>query len=169
MIKRFFNGMVFGTGFVFSALVILTLWSNYSFQSYTEMSYGPDIISVEPKVSKYPIINNFSDLSLDQKIEMATAILVTSIEKDESGEYRSTVAEILKKNDDVELYYNVGDVYDDHTDYSRYEDASFIPKGFIVFMTQNPATMTYSTSFSGARISGLGDITMERLRGKCQI
>ena len=171
MLNKFLFGLAFGLGFSLSLVIVLSLWLNYdSSPSYMSQSTGPvssGSITV-PYEDKYPFIENFSDLPIEEKIAHSTAIVVTNIKKNDEGIYEQKITEILKKQDDVELYYQVGDVYDDHSDYNEYEDKGrFVPKGFIVFMGGSPASMRYSVSHSGDRISSLGGLSMEMLRDKC--
>lgn len=169
MLNKFLTGLVAGLGFSIALVVVITIWITFvlptSFQSdSSHISQSTTSIKVE---NKYPLIENFDELSLDQKISNSTAIIVTKIAKDEAGRYKSVVSEVLKKQDDVELYYKVGDEYDD-SDYNQYEaHGDSIPKGFIVFMRANPARMQFSTSYSGDRVGSLGGISMELLREKC--
>src|SRR6187431_10984 len=123
MLKNFFAGIVTGLGFSIAFVVVITIWITFvlptSFQSGSS-HISPSTTSIQAE-NKYPLIENFDELPLDQKISNSTAIIVTKIAKDYSGRYKSVVSEILKKQDDVELYYKVGDEYDDHSDYNQYE------------------------------------------------
>jgi len=171
MLNKLVSGMVWGFGFSLSLAVVFTIWLNYliPFSTTTEpmTTTLPKSVTI-PFDDEHPFIENFSDLPLDDKISNSTAIVVTNISKIESGAYEQRITEILKKKDDVEFYYQVGDLYDDHSDYNRYEtEGMFIPKGFIVFMGGSPARMMYSVSYSGDRIGSLGGISMELLRQKC--
>lgn len=171
MLKKFISGIVFGLGFSISVAVALTVWFNFalpkSFQTEPVVVSSSSSNTIKVK-NEFEYINNFSDLPLDQKIEKSTAILVTNIIKDDTGLYKVVVSEILKKKDGVELFYKVGDEYDDYSDYNQYEnEGRHIPKGFIVFMTDNPASMRFSTSHSGNRVGSLGGISMALLREKC--
>lgn len=172
LIKKFISGLVFGFGFSIAVMIAVTIWINVvvpiEVQRGSSVSHGSSrSVTIEPD-NKYPLIENFSDLSLDQKIEHASAILITSISKGADGSYESRVSEILKKPDDVSLYYKIGDEFDHHMAYEKYESEGMsVPKGFIVFMNGNPATEKYSMSYSGERIRSLGDITMEQFREKC--
>ncbi len=171
MINKLISGFVAGLGFSIAVILVVTVWLNYT----NNISYSSVPMTIKdtnsasvPFDDKYPFIENFSDLPLDEKIDKATAIIVTNIEKNASGIYQTKVTEILKKNPDVEMYYNVGEIYEDYSDYNKYEtEGMFVPKGFIVFMGGNPASMMYSTSFSGGRVGSLGGISLELLREKC--
>ncbi len=177
MLNKFVSGLIWGFGFSLSFIVVCTIWLNYliplsTTSDVSDMSESmtatlPNSVTI-PFDDKYPFIENFSDLPLEDKISNSTAIVVTNISKNESGAYEQRITEILKKKDDVELYYKVGDLYEDHSDYNRYEtEDMFIPKGFIVFMGGSTASMMYSVSYSGDRIGSLGGISMELLRQKC--
>jgi hypothetical protein len=167
VIKKFFHGLLFGFGFSLSILVTYSVWMMFAFPIVMESGIVKTMPLTMPEGGnpKYPLINNFDELSIDQKIEKSTAILLTEIVPAENGKYKSKVIEVLKKLDDIELYYEAGDTYQDYEPYKGKTD--FMPKGFIVFMGGSPATMMYSTSYSGERISNLGGIPLALLRNKC--
>lgn len=171
MLNRIVSGMLFGFGFSVSLVLVLSIWMKYVLPVSFE-SISPEIISSKtlPVSDEYPLIRNFSELPLDEKIANSTAISATQIAKDSEGMYRTTVIEVLKKAEGVDLYYNVGDTFDDYSDYNKYEaEGRSVPQGFIVFMGGNPAQMRFSTSYSGERVGGLGGITMDLLREKCSL
>jgi len=171
VLNKFISGLVLGLGFSVSFTVVVSLWF---------FLIMPNLISSQPMAIKststtlpvdneYPYIENFHKLPVEDKIANSTAIIVTKISKNEGGIYQTIVSEILKKQDDIELYYKQGDIFEDHSDYNDYEKNNrHIPEGFIVFMRGTPAQMKYSTSYSGGeRISSLGDIPMALFREKC--
>jgi len=172
VLGKFFSGLAMGLGFSLSLIIVLTIWINY----ILPFSHTPEPMTIRysnsetiPHDDKYTHIENFSDMPLEDKIFNSTAIIVTSIDKDNSGKYQSTVTEILKKEDDIDLHYKVGDIYEDYSNYNQYEaEGRFIPKGFIIFMGGDPASMMYSVSYSGERIGSLGGISIELLREKCK-
>ena len=172
MFNKFISGLVVGFGFSIAVIISLVIAANYllpfSFMSEPINSTSLSSQSISFK-DKFTFIENFDELPLDEQIANSTAIIVTKIEKDTSGKYQSMVTEILKKQEDVEMYYQVGDTYDQHSDFSEYESRNItVPNGFIVFMYGNPARTRYSVSYSeGKRITGLGDIPMALLREKC--
>jgi hypothetical protein len=172
VLSKFVSGLVIGLGFSVSFVVVVSLWFFLIVPNFTSSQHVTELgastaMSVE---NAYPNVDNFIDLPVEEKIEKSTAIIVTKITKNEHGIYQAIVSEILKQKDGVELYYKVGDIYNDHANYNEYErNKSFIPEGFIVFMSGNPATMRYSTSYSGeGRIGSLGDLPMKLFREKCE-
>lgn len=170
MLKKFISGLVFGLGFAISVIVVfllsLTFLAPMFFQTHPDSAGLSSSSTVTDKNSKAEI--DFNSLSVESKIENSSAIIITEIGKDSTGEYKAKVADILKLKDGVSLYYKKGDIYNDHTDYKKYyPDESSIPKGFIIFMSGNPAQMRYAVSYSGDRIHSLGDITMDLFKEKC--
>ncbi len=97
-------------------------------------------------------------------MQKSTAILILRFEEGQHGNYRSIVEEVLKHEQGVELYYGQGEVYEEDSHYSVSD--KFIPRRAVVFMQGSPATMSYSTTFSGERIRGLGGISLSLLREK---
>lgn len=164
--------MLIGLGISISFVIVVSLYFLFVVPSLfnpQKISTHREVVTL-PTEAEYPYIENYYELSLDDKIANSTSIIVTEISRNENGIYESRVSEILKKQDGVDLYYEIGDIYNDHSDYSRHEEMKVqVPKGLIVFMTGNPAQMQFSTSYSGGeRISNLGDIPMALFRDKCE-
>ena len=101
------------------------------------------------------------DLPPDQMVAKSTVILLTSYE-DVGDRYKAVVAEVLKQDSGVELYYKVGDEFP-HLSFAK-ERGQTCGEGQVVFMTGNPASMNSSYGFTSGRIGGLGDITLAALR-----
>jgi len=170
VIRNIANGFMWGVGFSISTSIILSLWLIIALPKLLSLETSAMEISQSPetKTETVPFINDFGKLSLDEKIAKSTAIIVTKIEKNDAGKYQSKVSEILKKQDNVELYYEVGDIYDKPPYFDEYESLNrTVPEGFIIFMSDNPARMRYSTSYSGERVGSLGNISLALLRQKC--
>lgn len=171
MLKRFFHGVIQGLGFSISVVFVFSVWGYFvanEFISSEPMTIRQSSTTI-PIDNNFPFIENFDELPIEEKINLSTAILVTTIEKNKDGKYQATVVEVLKKEEGVELYYDVGDIYEDRADYDEYEAKKrSVPKGFIVFMGGNPATMRYAVSYSGDRVGGLGNISLALLRKKCE-
>lgn len=166
MFKRFLSGVVFGAGFTAAALGLYTIWVLYFFPPLIEQRIDSEQTAYQApsKPEIYPHTPNFRELSVDEKVQKSTVILVLRFEKGEHGNYRSIVEEVLKHEQGVELYYGQGDVYEEDSHYSVSD--KFTPRRAVVFMQGSPAKMSYSTTFSGERIRGLGGISLSLLREK---
>lgn len=171
MIKKFLSGVVFGAGFTVAVLAIYTVWMFFVLPPMIVKGFDAELHSgrvlTEGGGVPHESVHtpDFHKLSVDEKIDLSTAIIIVRYEKDENGAYRSIVEDILKKKDEVELYYNVGDVYEESSHYTVSD--GFVPNRAIVFMQGNPAGMRFSTTFEGERIQGLGGIPLALLREKC--
>ena len=159
---------MFGAGFSISCVGIYTVWMIFVIPAVfnSQMVSSETFTESSPASEQYPYIENFHELPVNEKIEKSTAILVTEIHQDGDGKYKNTVVEVLKQDEGVELYYKVGDTYEDYDQYGENDD--FIPKGLIVFMGGNPAGMRFSVSYTGERIDGLGGIPLALMREKCE-
>jgi hypothetical protein len=75
----------------------------------------------------------------------------------------------LRKQENVDFYHEVGQIYENELPYfDEFESLNRdVPEGFIVFMSENPARMHYSVSYSGGRVGSLGNISLALLRQKC--
>lgn len=167
MLKKFLSGIIIGTGFSIAALCVYTAWMFYVLPPLIDQSFTSEVLTSEnprqrPYFSNTP---NFHELPVEEKIKLATAIIIVKSEKGENGKYKNVVEEILKIEEGVELYYNVGEVYEDDSHYKMSDE--FMPTRAIIFMQGNPATMRFSTTFDGERIRGLGGISLALLRDKC--
>jgi hypothetical protein len=170
VLNKFISGLIFGLGFAISVIIVSLL--SFTFLAPKIAHTDTDSIVTSPTSAttdgNSKIGKNFNDLSVEEKIENSTAIIVTEVSKGSDGEYKAKVSDILMIKDGVSLYYKKGDIYDDHMDYkSYYPDESTIPKGLIIFMSGNPAQMRYSVSYSGDRVDSLGGIPMALFKEKC--
>jgi hypothetical protein len=114
-------------------------------------------------------IDNFYQLSVDEKVELASAIAIGSFQEAEDGLQRAIITEFLKKDPDIDLYYDVGDEYASMSSYPNEHEYSYDKSehNFIVFFAGNPPMMRTGTTYHGDRISGLNDIPVKLLREKC--
>jgi len=167
VLKKFFSGAIFGAGFSIVTLCLYTVWMFYMLPSLIDKNMSSEIVLTENPnpIQNFTNTQNFDELSVDEKIELATAIIIVKFEEDKNGNYKSVVDEILKKEEGVELYYNIGEEYENNSHYKV--SNKFVPSRAIVFMQGNPASMRFSTTFNGDRIRGLGGITLALLREKC--
>ncbi len=167
MLKKFLSGAIWGTGFSIAVLCVYTAWMFYVLPPLIDQNFTSEVaVSENPRQLQYfSNTPNFHELSVDEKIALATAIIILKFEEGENGNYKSVVEDILKIEEGVEFYYKVGEVYDDDSHYKMSDD--FVPTRAIVFMQGSPATMRFSTTFDGERIRGLGGISLALLRDKC--
>ena len=94
-------------------------------------------------------------------VTRATVILLTSY-VDDGNRNKAVVAEILKQDPKVSLYYSVGDEYP-MLSFEKKKDMS-CGDGQVVFMVGSPAMMASSYGFTNGRIGGLGDMPLTKLR-----
>ena len=167
MLKKFFSGAIFGTGFSIAGLCIYTAWMFFVLPLLIGQNFNSEVVVTENPSQLQHFVNtpNFHELSVDKKIELATAIIIVKFEEGENGNYISVVEDILKKEEGVQLYYNVGELYEDASHYKVADE--YVPTRAIIFMQGNPATMRFSTTFEGERVRGLGGISLALLREKC--
>src|SRR5688572_25529893 len=108
---------------------------------------------------------NFHELPLEEQIRAASVIALVRYEPASGGKVKAVIKEFLKKDPGVELHYNIGDEYAHASHYAG--GGSDHGDGVIVFFVGSPAEMRMSTTYSGDRIRGLGDIPLELFREKC--
>lgn len=164
--KKFFEGVTFGAGFGLTFLLVA--WLGLSFF----ISKAPDSTGVSFSTSK-PIEKSaeesgmpFHELPVEEQIKKSSIIALARYETAPDGKKKAILKEFLKKEPGTTIYYNIGD---------EYPPGSFYPtkgrgnnENLIIFFTGSPASMKMSTTFSGDRISSIGDIPLELFRSKCR-
>ncbi len=175
MFKKFIDGLAFGAGF---SIAFIALWSIVSFGVFpafygSRSSVLDDSAIVVPHESDNPAradspMNDseaFFEASIEERIEMASAIALARFEPSDDGRMRAIIHEYLKLEPGTELRYEVGD---EHPSSSYYPSEDRIKgDGLVIFFTGSPAIMKMSTSINGDRITGLSDIPLELFREKC--
>lgn len=175
MMKRFFDGLIFGAGFTIS-FIILWYLAAYSIQPIvdrlrferlgigadSEISDTKQASSAQRGLQDIP----FHALRVDDQIKQSSIIALAQYEQASDGRMKAVIKEFLKKDPNTIFYYDVGD---------EYSPSSYFPKdntsygdGAIIFFTGSPATMKSSMSYSDNRVRALGDIPIELLREKCR-
>lgn len=175
MFKKFIDGLAFGAGF---SIAFIALWSIVSFGvfpvyfgSRSSVLDNSEIVvpdeSDKPARAGSPMNDSeaFFEASIEERIEMASAIAVAKFEPSDDGRMRAIIHEYLKVEPGTELRYEVGD---EHPSSSYYPSEDRIKgDGLVIFFTGSPARMRMSTSINGDRITGLSDIPLELFRKKC--
>ena len=123
-------------------------------------SPGPTSLRSYPSVDP---MADFYEWPLDKQVANASVIVLTKFEQD-GPRIKSMISEILKLAPGTTFNYRVGDEYARGSRYVR-ENTSY-GDGEIVFFTDSPATMRYSSTYQGGRLLGLGDLPIDVLRQK---
>jgi hypothetical protein len=103
----------------------------------------------------------FHEMPPEEMVARASVILITSYQEDAQN-YKAIVAEILKQDPNVTLYYAVGDEYP-MLSFAK-EKGTSCGDGQVVFMVGSPASMRSSYGFTNGRIGGLGEMPLTMLR-----
>jgi hypothetical protein len=118
-----------------------------------------------PSAASAVALNDFPEWPVRRKIKEASVIAIGRLQR-EGNRYKCIISEIVKQRAGTELFYKVGDEYReggftirDNTDYGE---------GQIIFFTGSPAQVRYSTTYSGNRIVGLGDMPIQAFRDMVQ-
>jgi hypothetical protein len=174
-VKKFIDGLLFGSGF---ALAFSVIWYVSAYIIYPSLIVSHFKQSQEGHFSseKLPVNSSFSnsryevkpfhDLKIDQQIQRASVIALARFEPSDDGKMKAVLKEFLKKDPSIEFYYNIGDEHPDSSYYPK-DDVGY-GDGVVLFFTDSPATMRMSISYYGDRIRGLGDIPLELFREKCK-
>lgn len=176
MLKKFTEGLVFGSGFAISFIALWFVSFYMLYPKYIDAKFEhegregfsiatPDTETSISQLPKEPAVQ-FHELDLEEQIKEASVIALAKYEPSPDGKMKAIIKEFLKKDSDVTIYYNVGDEYQSSSYYSK--DNTVYGDGLIIFFTGSPATMKRSMSYSGDRIRGLGDLPIELLREKCK-
>jgi len=172
MLKKFTEGLAFGGGFgiSFIALWYLTAYVLYPLflgpqmnetvsDKFSELNQGIIEETIKPE-------KPFHELTLDEKIKTASFIVLAEYQKQSNGKQLPVIKEFLKEDPNSVIYYKIGDEYKTYSDYS--EPTNNLNKKLIIFFVGSPASMRYSTTYSGDRIHSLGDIPEKLLREQCK-
>ena len=140
-------------------LSLYTIFSRLAFPRHREVAAPETVDTVTPGAAIDD--TGFQDWPLDRQIKASTVIVVVKWKK-EGDRLVGVVAEILKQQPGVTFYYNVGDAISGQTFYmtpnTSYGD------GAVIFFTGSPAVFRFSTTITGDRITGLGDMPLDALR-----
>jgi hypothetical protein len=118
----------------------------------------PQISTSTPYVDSY---SGFNDWPLEKQIK-ASSVIALARYKSEDGRLKCIITDILKQDPSSTFYYKVGDEY---TELSQTpEPNTQYGDGEIMFFTGSPASFRFSTSFSGDRAMGLGDMPISVLK-----
>jgi hypothetical protein len=107
----------------------------------------------------------FHELPPEEMVARASVILLTSTEQGKDRT-RAVVAEILKQDPDVTLYYSVGDEFPTLSFYPNEKKGvdCGVGEGEVVFMVGSPASMRTAYGITNGRIGGLADMPLTKLR-----
>lgn len=110
-----------------------------------------------------PIDQNrdFYNWPLEKQIGAASVIAVGKM-KLEDNIYKCIIAEILKQSPNTTFYYKVGDEYRQGNHAAK--PGNDYGDGQLLFFVGSPAEFRYSVSFSGDRVTALGDMPLDVLR-----
>lgn len=179
MYKKFLDGLIFGTGFTVVFLIlsytadffIAPALLDHKLQrlagslpretSNVALAHVNGIGDIE-KTNEKP----FHELAPEEQIKQANFIVLAKYEKSPNGKMRAIIKEFLKKDVNTPIYYKIGDEYPGSSFYP--EKNTSYGDGVVIFFTGSPATMKMSMTYSGDRISSLGDMPMELFLKKCK-
>jgi hypothetical protein len=85
-------------------------------------------------------VENFHELTVDEKIAASSVIAIGSFEKADDGKDRAIISEFLKKEPGVDMYYEVGDELTFMSSYPDEHEYSFDKSkhSFIAFFCWQP-------------------------------
>jgi hypothetical protein len=177
MLRKFFEGIVFGAGFAISFVVIWYVFAHVATPMIlaasvdrAERQFSREMPTAGPEVTRQSSRSKgpekpFHELGIDEQIAQSSAIALARFEPASDGQKRAIIKEILKQDPGTELYYKAGDEYVPASHFVA--SGTDYGDGVVIFFTGSPATMTMSMSYSGDRIRGLGDIPIELFKQKC--
>ena len=177
MLKRFLDGVIFGGGFAIAFVAVWHLYTYYALPSVVESKlatasrYDTLASSEQPSTSADPATQvrletePFHEMPIDAQIDRVSVIAIARFEQDEKGQPIAVLDEILKKDDGVDFYYTVGEEM--HSERFMAQRSHADSDGIVMFFVGSPARQKYSITYSGERISGLGDIPVRLFREKC--
>ena len=177
--RKVLDGVLFGLGFGVTFLTMVyfgfffvsapQMFESETFEvspnSVTPGSLGGSTSLTERSTQEHDR-SPFYELDIDDKIEYASVIALAEYRPASDGAMRAVITDILKKEEDVVFYYEVGDEYANGSYYPQ-ENADR-GDGLVIFFTGSPASTRSSMTYRGERITGLGDMPLKLLRQKCE-
>ncbi len=87
MLKKLLSGIIFGAGFTIAALCVYTGWILYVLPPLLEDNFTSQATITENPNQAQELINTpkFHELPLEEKIKLATAIIIIKFEEGENG------------------------------------------------------------------------------------
>ncbi len=178
MLRKFIDGLLFGSGFTVAVLVVWCLASYFVFPAIFGSQRQQETISFQSQTSSPPespfsgansggrgVEKPFHELSLDEQIKRSSVVAIAKFEAAADGKQKAVIKEFLKKDPSTTIYYNIGDEYPSSSYYPK--DNQVYGEGVVIFFEGSPADMRMTASYDGDRIHGLSDIPIELLRKKC--
>jgi hypothetical protein len=159
---------------VWVLVVIMLLWVAYTgwarFQSARFAGRfprdGPSRMTMTTSgITPVATPRSFScELPAEDMVHRASAVLLTSYQPS-GNSFKAVVAEIVKVEPGTTVEYKVGEEFPDPAIARRRPDGVSYGDGNVVFLDGSPALMRCAFSFENGRIGGLGDMTLDKLRG----
>jgi len=148
------------------AAVVLAVLAFYLISFYRSASFFRGARSASAGASEgHADAKLFHALPPEEKIKRSAAILLTTHQRD-GRKLKAVVQEVLKKEPNAELQYSVGDEF---VELSRYgEDGATYGDGYVVFFADSGMGGHESYTYRNGRITGLGNMPLEMLRGIIQ-
>jgi hypothetical protein len=178
MYKKFLDGLIFGAGFTVAFLIFSYTADFFIAPSLLDQKLQR-IAGFPRETSNVPLAHidgsgktektnekPFHELAPEEQIKQANFIALAKYEKSPNGKMRAIIKEFLKKDANTPIYYKIGDEYPGSSFYP--EKNTSYGDGVVIFFTGSPATMKMSMTYSGNRISSLGDMPMELFLKKCK-
>lgn len=184
MLRKFFEGWVFGAGFgiAFLAIAFIGLSAVFSLGplqkgpvmgSVREEAtpwHGPAGLTIHSGVMKGATSHPaeelpFYELPLEEKIARSSVIALARYQPAPDGRMRAVLTDLLKKDEGTQFFYQVGDEYSPGSYYPQ--EGRSHGDGMVIFFSGSPAMMKMSMSYFGDRIASLGDMPMALFRNKC--
>ena len=167
MLRKFAEGLVFGAGFAISFIVVGALGASAMFSLAPTSRWSTSSDTVTRQIGegdeKRP---PFYDLPIEAQIDEASVIAIARYEPAADGRMKAVLREVLKKKEGTTFHYQLGDEYTPSSYYPK--SGTSYGDGIVIFFEGSPAMMRRAISYSGDRITGLGDMPIELFRNKCE-
>ena len=160
MFSIFKKGLIFGAGFIISAITVgylaISLFVGFIYESDETEGYQWSSRTYDSQ--------SFEGTTLEEKIELSSAIFIAKFEETDNGFVTAVVTDIIKTTPDAELKYSVGDIYPDASYYK--EDNVRHGDGVVIFFAGSPGKQKMTFNYSNNRIGGLNNISVEQFISK---
>jgi hypothetical protein len=149
MLKLFFKGLIWGTGFA-SAIVAILFFAEIFFINQHDNS--GDVINFS---------NEWNSLSKEEQISDASAIAIVRYSKGINGNMIASISNIYKDNESIVIDFEIGAKYPSLDYYPRHDSRS--RSGVVVFFTGSPVKERSTLYLYEERVLAYGDMPLDVL------
>lgn len=176
MLRKLLGGVVMGFGFsIVFVLILYLVWYFFGSLSIdlncvknTCCKHTFEQESLQPIGKKQEMISSeesvlFRSLGIREKILSSSAVAISEYRTTHDGHMQSVITNFCKKDQDVHVRYEVGDVFPPYEAFPK--GYTHRGDGFIIYFRGSPSTVELATAYSNEHVSQ--NITIREFEAMC--